>query len=191
MRSGKAEINPSMDGEAARGSEDPPPEIAANRVPKRLPGAWAVARRLHQAGRRGPGISLTLGGPDGPETKRMRTCVLELNDDPDEENDEWATGAFIDTSEVRAARKEETEFTKEIELFEDSTTKDSWSSTGEPPVSDSKKGEVSGRAGWPVTSRRRATRTRLTRTHPHRRWTRSSRCWSWPGKIWAKTSSRC
>ena len=74
----------------------------------------------------------------------MRICGLEVNDDPDEEDarpeeGEWATDdlscEFIDASEVRATRKEETESMNEIELYEDSTTKDCWSSTGMPPVS--------------------------------------------------------
>ena len=55
------------------------------------------------------------------------------------------SGKSIAASEVRAARKEETEFMNEIQLSEDSTSEDCWSSTGKPPVStkwiDSKKGE--------------------------------------------------
>ena len=105
---------------------------------------------------------------DELETKRMRICGLEVNDDRNEkdarpEEGEWATddmsGEFIDASEVRAARKGETEFMNDIELCEDSTAEDCWSGTGTPPVStkwiDSKKG--SGRIWWPGTSWRKAT----------------------------------
>ena len=121
-------------------------------------------------------------GPDGLETKRTRTCGLEVNDDPHEEDarpedDEWATdglsGEFIDDSEFRAARKEETEFMSEIELCEGSSAEDCWSSTGKPPVStkwiDSKKGE--GVGSHLVVRDFTATRTGLTCSHPHRRWT--------------------
>ena len=89
-----------------------------------------------------------------PETKTMWIFGLEVNDDPDEEDtrseeDDWATddlsGEFTDASEVRAARKGESEFTEEIELHEDSTAEDCWSSTRKPPVStkwtDSKNGQ--------------------------------------------------
>ena len=90
-----------------------------------------------------------------------------MNDDLDEEDarpeeGEWATddlsGEFIETSDVRAARKEETEFMIEIELLEDSAAEDCCSSTGKPPVStkwtDSNEGEG---VRWPVIARRKAT----------------------------------
>ena len=127
-----------VDGEAASGSGETHRRIfiAVNRVPKRLLGAWADAMAYEtdawtKQADEGM-VEFPRWGLARPETKRMRICGLNVNDDPNEEDArleevEWTTddlsGEFIDGSEVVAARKEETEFIDEIDL-----------SVGKPPV---------------------------------------------------------
>ena len=140
IEEGLAEIVPFIDGEAARAGEDLPLEITAKRVPKRLSGAWDAVDDEPDAWTKQADAGMKQFSQwrlDGPETKRMRTRGIEVNDDPDEEDarpeeGEWETddlsGEVIDASEVRAVLKEETEFMNEIELCEDSTAEDCWSS---------------------------------------------------------------
>ena len=122
-----------------------------NGVSKRVPGALADATEEElDAWTEQPHEEM---GEDGRRTKRMRICGLE--DDKEgahDEEGEWATddlsGEFIDASEVRAARKEETEFMKEIELCDDSTAdEDCW----KPAVSTK----------WVDSKKRGAVRSRL------------------------------
>ena len=83
-------------------------------------------------------------------------------------------GELVGASEVRAALKGEPEFMTEIELCEDSTAERCWASNGKKPVSTKWthfKWREKGLRSRLVARDFKANRTRLTCSHPRRRWT--------------------
>ena len=72
----------------------------------------------------------------------VRICGLEVNDEveefpciPWERYFDERTGLELDAAAVKAAREEELEFMKKIELFEESTLEECYEMTGKAPVS--------------------------------------------------------